>query len=240
MGSLEEARRDFARGLENARQVESAYGQLLMQAYLTLTDLAQGRAPADSLARLEDEAAALRLHAVVFLTSLARAGLWRLLGEWQRALSASQRAVQAGQASGVPQFVQQAQLEEWMTLALSGRTPDQAMLESLAEAARASGEVPQQARASLALAVHLGNQGNPAEALAAAQRGLALARACPDQPLMGESLLVLLRLYETLGQYEQAQACRAELHALAETSYAPLHLALDADSPLRSILLASL
>jgi len=240
MGSLEEARRDFARGLENARQVESAYGQLLMQAYLTLTDLAQGRAPADSLARLEDEAAALRLHAVVFLTSLVRAGLWRLLGEWQRALSASQRAVQAGQASGVPQFVQQAQLEEWMTLALSGRTPDQAMLESLAEAARASGEVPQQARASLALAVHLGNQGNPAEALAAAQRGLALARACPDQPLMGEILLVLLRLYETLGQYEQAQASRAELHALAETSYAPLHLALDADSPLRCILLASL
>jgi len=240
MGSLEEARRDFARGLEVARQVESAYGQLLMRAYWTLTDLAQGRAPADSLAQLETEAAALHLHAVVFLTSLARAGLWRLLGHWESALSASQRAVRAGQAGGVPQFVQQAQLEEWMTQVLGGRNPDPATLETLAEAARASGEVPQQARASLAWVIHWEHQGNLAQALTAAQRALALARACPDQPLMGESLLVLLRLYETLGRDEQAQACRAELRAIAETAYAPLHLALDADSPLRPILLASL
>ncbi len=240
MGSLEEARRDFARGLEVARQVESAYGQLLMRAYWTLTDLAQGRAPADSLAQLETEAAALHLHAVVFLTSLARAGLWRLLGHWESALSASQRAVRAGQAGGVPQFVQQAQLEEWMTQVLGGRNPDPATLETLAQAARAAGEVPQQARASLARAVHREHQGNLAQALTAAQRALALARACPDQPLMGESLLVLLRLYETLGRDEQAQACRAELRAIAETAYAPLHLALDADSPLRPILLASL
>ena len=239
MGSLEEARRDFARGLEIARQVESKYGQLLMRAYLTLTDLARGRAPADSLAGLEAEAVALDLHAVVFLTSLARAGLWRLLGEQQSALAACQRALQAGRASGVPQFVQQAQLEELRTHAL-GETLDLAALESLLQAARAAGEVPQQARASLVLATYLERQGNPVEALTAAQRALILARACPDQPLIGESLLISLRLHEALGQAEAAQTCRNELRALADSVYAPLHLALQADSPLRSILLASL
>jgi tetratricopeptide (TPR) repeat protein len=106
--------------------------------------------------------------------------------------------------------------------------------------AHAAGEVPQQARASLVLAAYLERQGSPAEALNAAQRGLALARACPDQPLIGEGLLVLLRLHEALGQAEVAQACRAELRAIAATAYAPLHLALQADSPLRPILLASL
>jgi DNA-binding SARP family transcriptional activator len=238
-GSLEEARRDFERGFEVARQVESKYGQLLLRAYLALTNLAQGRTPADSLARLEAEAAAFDLHAVVFLTGLARAGLWRLLGRWESALAACQRALQAAQASGVPQFVQQAQLEELTAHALGG-TPDLAVLEWLSRVAHAAGEVPQQARASLVLAAYLERQGSPAEALNAAQRGLALARACPDQPLIGEGLLVLLRLHEALGQAEVAQACRAELRAIAATAYAPLHLALQADSPLRPILLASL
>jgi hypothetical protein len=50
----------------------------------------------------------------------------------------------------------------------------------------------------------------------------------------------LLRLDEALAQVEQAQVCRAEPREPAATAYAPLHLALQADSPLRSILLASL
>jgi DNA-binding SARP family transcriptional activator len=239
MGGLEEARQDFERGFEAARQVESRYGQLLLRAYLALTDLAQGRAPADSLTGLEAEAAALELHPVVFLTGLARAGLWRLLGRWESALGACRRALQAAQASGVPQFVQQAQLEALMAQAQGG-TPDWTLFEGLSEAARASGEVPQQARASLVRTAYLERQGNPAEALAAAQRALNLARACPDQPLMGESLMMLFRLYEALHQAEPAQACRAELRALAESAYAPLHLALDPDSSLRPILLACL
>ena len=57
---------------------------------------------------------------------------------------------------------------------------------------------------------------------------------------MGESLMMLFRLYEALHQAEPAQACRAELRALAESAYAPLHLALDPDSSLRPILLACL
>ncbi|GIV74590.1 MAG: hypothetical protein KatS3mg049_3146 [Caldilinea sp.] len=239
MGRLEEARQDFAQGLEIAGRVESKYGQLLLRAYLALIDLAQGRAPADSLARLEAEVAAFDLHAVVFLTGLACAGLWRLLGRWESALAASQRALQAAQCSGVPQFVQQAQLEELMAHVLGG-TPDLAALERLSQAARTAGEVPQQARACLVLAAYLQREGNPVEALTAAQRGLLLARACPDQPLIGESLLALLHLHEALGQVEAAQACRAELCGLIATAYAPLHLALETDSPLRSILLASL
>jgi hypothetical protein len=119
-------------------------------------------------------------------------------------------------------------------------TPDLAALERLSQAARTAGEVPQQARACLVLAAYLQREGNPVEALTAAQRGLLLARACPDQPLIGESLLALLHLHEALGQVEAAQACRAELCGLIATAYAPLHLALETDSPLRSILLASL
>jgi predicted ATPase/DNA-binding SARP family transcriptional activator len=240
MGNLKEARQDFQHGLEFATRAESMYGQLLMRAYLTMTDLAQGRAPADVLAQLQAHAAALDLHPVVFLISLARAGLWRLLGEWQPALDACQRAIQAAQASGVPQFVQAAQLEELMTRALGEGIPDLATLESLSQAARVSGEIPQHARACLAQAAHLERQGEVARALLSAQRALTLARTCSDQPLIGESLLVLLRLHEMLGQTGQAQACRAEVRALAETAYAPLYLALDADFPLHSILRACL
>ncbi len=239
MGNLEEARKDFEKGWEVACQAESKYGQLLMRAYLILTDLAQGHAPSDSLARLEAEAFAYNLHPVVFLINLERAVLWRLLGEGQSALAARQRALKAGQASGVPQFVQQAQLEELMTHALDG-VLDLAALEQLWQGARAAGEIPQQARASLILATYLEKKGNAAKALNDAQHGLLLARACPDQPLISEGLLILMRLHERLEQVEAAQACRAELRANAETTYAPLQLVLQADSSMRSILINSL
>ncbi len=239
MGNLEEARKDFEKGWEVACQVESKYGQLLLRAYLILTDLAQGHTPSDSLASLEAEAAALNLHSVVFLINLARAMLWRLLGEQQSALAFCQRALKAGKATGVPQFVQQAQLEELMIHALDG-VLDLTALEQLWQAARAVGEVPQQARASLILAAYLEKKGDATKALNDAQRGLLLARACPDQPLIGEGLLILLRLHERLEQVEAARACRAELHAIAETTCAPLQVVLQADSPMRSILINSL
>ncbi len=239
MGSLDEARKDFERGLEIARQVESRYGNVLMRVYLALTSLAGGSAPLASLPELEAEAAAYALHAVVLLTSLAHAALWRLLGDGEQSLAAAQCAAQAAQASGVPQFLQNAQLEMLLTQSLFGELPDPAALQSLSEAAQTAGEVPQQARAALALAALLHRQGQPAEALSACQRALTLARSCPDQPLIGESLLLLLRLHEALGQREQAQACRAELLALAQTAYAPLVLALEADSPLRPVIRAA-
>jgi tetratricopeptide (TPR) repeat protein len=173
------------------------------------------------------------------LTSLARAALWRLLGDGEQSLAAAQCAAQAAQASGVPQFLQNAQLEMLLTQSLFGELPDPAALQALSEAAQTAGEVPQQARAALALAALLHRQGQPAEALSTCQRALTLARSCPDQPLIGESLLLLLRLHEALGQREQAQACRAELLALAQTAYAPLALPLEADSALRPVIRAA-
>ncbi len=52
--------------------------------------------------------------------------------------------------------------------------------------------------------------------------------------------MVLFRLYETLGQAEQAQACRVELRGLAATAYAPLLPGAGGRFPLRWIVLASL
>jgi DNA-binding SARP family transcriptional activator len=229
MGNLEKARNDFERGLQIARQVESRYGQLLMQVYLALTSLAGGRAPDDSLFALEAEAAALDLHAVVLLSSTIRAGLWRLLGDFEQANMAHGCSVQAAQASGVPQFVQSAQLD-WLLTQSLGATPDLAVLEALSGGVQASGEVPQQSLARLVLAASLAREQRPAEALTAAQQAWALARACPDLVLSGEALTLLIRLHESLGDFAQAQACRAELVVLAETAYAPFHLALDTAS----------
>ena len=239
MGDLAAARRDFARGLEVAQQIESIYASLLMRTYLVLTDLAAGRAPQDSLADLEAEAGARRIHAVALLAGLSRASLGRLLGQHQSALAACQRALQAAQASGVPQFAQHAKLEAALIQAATGAL-NLARLEALTQAARAAGERPQQARAALALAIHLEQRRDVADALAAAERALALARACPDLPLTGECLIALTRLYEALGRANDAQACRAELRALAAQAYAPLSLALAPDPVLRWLLLAAI
>jgi len=239
MGRLEEARQDFERGLQVALQVRTPYGELLMRTYLTLTALAQGQAAADSLVQLEAEALALDLHPVIYVASLGQAGLWRLLGEWPAALSACQRAVRAAQASGVSHFVQHAQLEEMITRGIADRV-DLTALEQLAQSAQAAGELPHQARASLALALALRRQGKFSAALSAAQRALMLARACPDQPLIGESLLVLCSLQQALAQTEQAQMGCNELRALAARAYAPLLLGLDAGTALRRVVLLAL
>ncbi len=235
MGRPAEARGDFARGLEIARQIESIYADLLMRTYLALADLAAGRAPQDSLADLEAEAGARGIHAVALTAGLGCASLARLLGEHETALAACQRALRAAEASGVPQFAQHAGLEAALIQAMTGALdPDR--LEALTQAACAAGELPQQARAGLALAIHLEQRGDPAGALDAAQRALALARACPDLPLVGECLIALRCLHEALGQARDADACRAELRELAEQAYAPLALALAPDPALRRLL----
>jgi tetratricopeptide (TPR) repeat protein len=238
IGRLQEARTDFERGLEIARRVESRYGQLLMRVYLAFTALAEGRTPADSLAGLEAEAAALDLHAVVLLVSLLRARLWRFLGDFDQPAAAHRVAMQAAQASSVPQFVQNAQLEWLFTQSQSG-VIDRDLLEALACQAQASGEVPLQVLAHLTLAATLRAENRRAESLTAAHEALALARSCPDQILTGEALILLLRLHESLGQPQEAQSCRVQLRTLAETAFAPFHLALDTscDPALRQILI---
>jgi len=67
-----------------------------------------------------------------------------------------------------------------------------------------------------------------------------LARACPDQPLIGESLLVLCSLQQALAQTEQAQMGCNELRALVARAYAPLLLGLDAGTALRRVVLLAL
>lgn len=238
MGRLPEARTDFERGLEIARQVESRYGQLLMRVYLAFTALAGGRAPTDSLAGLEAEAALLNLPPVTLIVSLLRARLWRFLGDFDQSAAAHQIGMQAAQASNVPQFLQNAQLEWLFTQAHSGLC-DQAALDLLSVQAQTSGEVPQQVLANLTLAAALRSESRPAEALTAAYEALALARSFPDQILAGEALTLLLHLHESLGQTQEAQSCRVQLHTLAETAFAPFHLALDTpcDPALRQLLI---
>ncbi len=238
-GHLKEAQADFECGFELARQVESRYGQLLMRVYRAFTSLALGHLPSDSLSALEEEAAVLDLHAVVFQAGLFCAGLWRLAGDWERAAAAHQRSIQAAQSSGVPQFLQNAQLEWLFTQAQIGAS-DPVLLNSLFRQAQDSAEVPQQVLAKLTLAVMLHAENRSAEALSVAQESLALARSCPDRILTGEVLLFLMRLYHALGQSEQAQTCQAELLLLARTAFAPLHIPLNTSfaADLRSMILA--
>jgi predicted ATPase len=239
MGDLDAARRDFVHGLEVAQQIESIYASLLMRTYLALTDLAAGRAPQDTLAHLEAEASAHRIHAVALTAGLGRASLGRLLGAHEAALATCQRALQAAQASGVPQFAQHAELEAALSQAATGAL-DPAKLGALTQAAHAAGELPQQARAELALAIYLEQRRDITDALGTAERALAMARACPDLPLIGECLIALMHLHAALGRAGDAQACRAELCALAAKAYAPLSLALAPDSALRQLLLAAI
>ncbi|PWH17561.1 MAG: hypothetical protein DDG60_01705 [Anaerolineae bacterium] len=224
LGRLTEAQSDFERGLDVAQRVESRYGQLLMRVYLAFTSLAKGLAPSDSLAVLEDESVALQLQPVAMLAALFRARLWRLAGDFSQAAQAGQRAIQAAQTSGVPQFIQNAQLEWLFTQAQTGAI-DRALLETLAQQAGESGEVPQQALAKLTWAAALRIENRLPEARLAAEQALALARACPDVILTGEALLLLIGLYQTLGQTTEAQTCRADLLTLAKTAFAPLQLA---------------
>lgn len=223
-GRLREAQSDFERGLEIARQVESRYGELLMRGYLAFTALSAGRPPADSLAALEDEAAVLDLHAVVLLTALFRARLRRLAGDGEQAEAAHRRAVQAAQASGVPQFIQTAQLE-WLYMQAHSGAADRPLLETLTRQAGDSGEAPLQTLAKLTAAALLRSENRPAEALTAAREALALARACPDAILSGEALWLIMGICQAAGQEGEAQSARAELLSLAQTAFAPFRLA---------------
>ncbi|MCS6994969.1 MAG: AAA family ATPase [Anaerolineales bacterium] len=238
MGRLGEAQSDFERGLEIARRVESRYGQLLMRVYLAFTALAAGRTPPDSLAALEKEAAALDLHAVVMLAALFRARLRRLAGDVSQADAIGERALRAAQASGVPQFIQNARLEWLFAQAQTGAT-DQALLDTLSRQAGEFGETPQQILVKLTRAALLRAENRLPEALAAAEEALSLARACPDAILTGEALLLRMSIHQAAGQCAAAPTCRADLLSLAETAFAPFQLMFNqpSDEILREIVL---
>ncbi len=226
MGNLPESRNDFEQGLQIARQVESRYGRILMQAYLTFTAWVAGEAPPNSLAELEADAAALNLHAVVFLTATLQAQICRFAGANEQARSAHARSMSAALASNVPSFVQTARLQEMLTLAAQSTPIDLSALKDLRLAVTNSGEIPLQSLSYLAEAHHLRNTGCAAHALQASQIALILARSCPDQLLIGESLLLLARLYDEINQPAQAQLCYDEARTLADSFFAPLRAGL--------------
>lgn len=229
LGRLNEALSDFAHGLEIARQVESRYGQLLMRVYLAFTALARGCAPSDSLTALEDEAAAFGLQAVLMLAALFRARMQRLKGDVEQSSAAYQRAIQAAQSSGVPQFLQNVQLE-WLYAQAQTSMIDRELLETLTRQAQDSGEAPQQVLAKLTQAAILRAENRRAKSLAVARKALALARSCPDVILIGESLLWMMKLHQEMGETAEAQTYHTELLSLATTAFAPFQLAMASSS----------
>ncbi|MBP6178105.1 MAG: AAA family ATPase [Anaerolineales bacterium] len=233
IGNLTAAKEDFERGSNIARRVESQYGQLLMRVYLAYTALANG-IPADSLQALEVDAAALNLHPVVLLTSNIQGQLWRLLGNLEQANAAHARALTAARSSNVPQFIQMIELQELlnqlsMKSSLDDAEAKQEKIQSLYQSAIHSGEVPLQSLAQLTEAFRLFRAECFAESMSTAQQALTLARSCPDQPLIGECLSLLLQLYGKLGKQTEAKACQEEIRALADSSFAPLWITLKED-----------
>lgn len=233
VGNLTAAKEDFERGLNSAGRVQSSYGQLLMHIYLAYTALAVGL-QTDSLRALEADAATLNLHPVVLLTSNIQGQLWRLLGNLEQADAAHIRALTAARSSNVPQFIQMIELQmvlNHMSLkaSLNDVEAEQEKILSLYQSAIHSGEVPLQSLAQLAEAFRLFRAECFAVSLSTAQQALTLARSCPDQPLIGECLSLLLKLYEKLGKQSEAQACRDEIRELAGSSFAPLWITLKED-----------
>ncbi len=241
-GNLSAARKDFTCGLDVATQVESRYGQILMRCYLTFTALAAGEIPPASLADLESEAASLNLYPVVFFAANAQAQLWRFLQDERQAQAAHARAVAAARACNVPSFIQMARLQEMLTQAAHGEEIDYGELSDLSQSAQNAGETPLQILARLAEAHWARRAGDLTKALDLAGSALRLARSCPDQPLIGESLLIMRWLYAETQDETQAQACDAEIRALANSAFAPLRLGLPQtdDRSTRDILLKGL
>ncbi|NWF64362.1 MAG: AAA family ATPase [Chloroflexi bacterium] len=225
-GNLSAARKDFTHGLEAATKVESRYGQILMRCYLTFTALAAGEPPSASLADLEAESAALNLHPVVFFAANIQGQLWRILQNEQKAQAAHARAAAAAHASKVPSFIQMARLQEMLTHAIQNQTIELNELSALHRSALDSGEAPLQTLAHLVKAYQALRTGSLTHALTEAQSALILARSCPDQQLIGDSLLLMGRLYCETHDETQAQACYAEVRALANSAFAPLKICL--------------
>ncbi|MBK9924841.1 MAG: AAA family ATPase [Anaerolineales bacterium] len=245
-GNLIAAKADFERGLTIASRVESQYGQLLTQIYLAYTALAAGE-PAASLPALEAEAVLLNLYPVVLLACNVQAQLWRLLGDLERANEAHTRALTAAHNCNVPQFIQWSRLQGLYSQSVlsessQGNEIDQEELQALHQVAINSGEVPGRSLARLTEASRLFRIERFAEALSVAQHALTLARSCPDQPLIGESLLLIARLHTKLGEQSQADACYAEVCSLAKSAFAPLRLGVreTEDHSLRDTLIKSL
>lgn len=227
IGEHEAARRDFTSGLDIATQVKSQYGALLMQSYLTFVDLAQGRTPAWSLAQLAAQAEAAQSHPVAYIACLLAGQIGELLDQSELALALYERAWRAAQASNVPSFVLAARVRYLgRRIAMAPQSDLWAELDALSAQAAQAGELPAQALVALAQTNGWLASGQAAQAALAAEQAVMLARACPDVPLLGESLLVLSDICLRLGDASRAQAALAEVQNIARQSFAPLAIPL--------------
>ncbi len=161
------------------------------------------------------------------LAALFRARLRRLAGDLAGALSAGRRAHSVPRRPAACRSSSRTRRPEALFTEAQTGAIDRTLLETLARQAAESGETPQQILATLARAALARAQRRLPEALAAAGESLALARACADAILTGEALLLLMGLHQAAGETAEAQTCRADLLALAQTAFAPFLLALE-------------
>jgi DNA-binding SARP family transcriptional activator/tetratricopeptide (TPR) repeat protein len=228
MGECAAARQDFTLGLQVAELVNSQYGTLLMQTYLTFVDLAQGRMPAMSLTHLAALAGDAQIHPVVYIASLLAGHLWRLLGDPHRAMEMHERALQAAYAANVPSFVLHARAQQVCDQLLAA--PDAAGFagaDAIIEQARCADERPIQSLGWLARAGGLLRLGRLDEAMLSAERAVTIARTCPDAPLIGEGLTLLTQIRSAAGHATACDAALAEAQSIAEQSFAPLAIPLN-------------
>lgn len=190
-GDTSAAVADFEQGLELSTQLGTRYGQTLFQTYQVAAHLARrdGARPAMTLREIERSAA--DIQPVVIATATLQGEVWRLLGDVAASRSALARAVVAAQETQVPSFMLATRVQALQTRALD---PDSGDLTPELEAAIAEaecvGETPMLIRALFARAAQAQRDGRDVAADSDVDRALTLARACPDQALIVEALVL--------------------------------------------------
>ncbi len=225
-GDIPSASKDFKQGLDVSLQVNSLYGQLLMQTYLNMISLAQVQLPTFSLNQIESRAGEAKIPAVVALCANIRGQGWRLLGDIEQARAAHHLCLQASLETNVPTFILEARIQLMYDQLLF--RPEPALiteLDGLLAEAQAAGELPILARGLLVRGRFTTER---SEAKVFLEKGLALARSFPDQVLQAEGLSLLAR--------QEKESSRmldylSEAETAARTSFVPLLLLLGEINP---------
>ena len=221
-GNAAEAREDFLQGYQTSSQVGSVYGQTLMQVYHWMAALAylNFETPAVSLTELEEKAVQLKIQPIVYTTSAMRAQVWQSLGKMESAIAACDDSLRAAQATQVPMFILNAQIQTlYHRICAAPTTALWDELHSLTDKARAVDEIPLLIKALLAKGNLLLENQRAAEALPIARESLALAQACSDQPLIAESFLLLAGAELQTGNHASAETALNQSRDLAEHHY---------------------
>ncbi|MBI5946427.1 MAG: AAA family ATPase [Chloroflexi bacterium] len=221
-GNIAEAREDFLQGHHTSSQVGSVYGQTLMQTYQWMAALAylNFEMPAVPLAEIESKAVQLKIQPIIYTTSAMRAQIWHVLGQTDSAMAACDDSLRAAQATQVPAFILDAQVRHLnQRIRIAPTTDLWDELHCLTDKARAADEIPLLIKALLAKGNLLLENQRPMEALPIARECLALAQACPDQPLIAESFLLLAGAELQMGNHVSAETALIQSRSLAEHHY---------------------